>query len=200
MHKNKKFLKKLKKQILYLTIFIVILIITTLLNYLSNSENVNNLFTNTLITEKYDNNIKNKNIYFVTRVIDGDTIEVKSENEEISKVRVIGINAPEINDERERVRCLAQLAKNKAKELALNKKVKLNIDPSQEKADRFGRLLRYIELEDGRDFGLVMIKEGYAYEFTFRLPYQKQQIYKQAQKYAENNKKGLWNLDICKEK
>jgi micrococcal nuclease len=52
-------------------------------------------------------------------------------------------------------------------------------------------------LEDDTDFGLLMIKEGYAYEYTYNIPYKYQQQYKNAQKEAQENKKGLWGDSVC---
>lgn len=137
--------------------------------------------------------------YSVVRVIDGDTFEVII-NDKKQKIRVIGINTPEINDPRKTVECFGKEASEKAKKLLLGKKVRLEKDPTQEEIDKYGRLLRYVFFEDGTDFGLTMIKEGYAFEYTYNIPYKYQQQYKQAQKQAEENKKGLWSDDGCGQK
>ena len=44
----------------------------------------------------------------------------------------------------------------------------------------------------------MMIKTGYAYEYTYNIPYKYQTIYKDAQIYAQNNKLGLWTDDACR--
>ena len=126
--------------------------------------------------------------YSVVKVVDGDTIDVNINNQ-TKRIRVIGINTPEVVDPRKTVECFGKEASEKAKSILLGKKVRLEKDPTQGDIDKYGRLLRYVFLEDGTDFGLLMIKEGYAYEYTYNIPYKYQKQYKQAQKEAENQKK-----------
>lgn len=132
----------------------------------------------------------------VAKVIDGDTIEVLV-NGKKEKVRVIGINTPETVDPRRPVECFGKEASSYAKSLFSDKTVKLESDPTQADRDKYGRLLRYVFLPDGTDFGLTMIKEGYAYEYTYDIPYKYQDEYKIAQKEAESLKKGLWSDTTC---
>lgn len=134
--------------------------------------------------------------YSVVNVIDGDTFDVDIDGK-IKRIRVIGINTPEVVDPRKKVECFGKEASEKAKELLFNKKVRLESDPTQGNVDKYGRLLRYVFLEDGTDFGLLMIKEGYAYEYTYNIPYKYQQQYKNAQKQAQENKRGLWAENAC---
>ena len=49
-----------------------------------------------------------------------------------------------------------------------------------------------------KDFGLLMIKGGYAYEYTYEVPYENQKLYKDAQRQAQTEKVGLWGDGICK--
>jgi len=134
--------------------------------------------------------------YPVVKVIDGDTIDININNQ-TKRVRIIGINTPEVVDPRKEVECFGKEASEKAKSILIGKKVRLEEDPTQGNTDKYGRLLRYIFLEDGTDFGLLMIKEGYAYEYTYRIPYKYQEQYKQAQKEAAESKRGLWQDNVC---
>ncbi len=129
--------------------------------------------------------------YSVTRVIDGDTIDVSIDGK-IERLRLIGIDTPETVDPRKPVECFGVEASNKAKGILAGKKVILESDPSQGEKDKYNRLLRYVFLEDGTNFNLLMIKEGYAYEYTYGIPYKYQIEFKQAQKEAERTKAGLW--------
>lgn len=133
--------------------------------------------------------------FAVARVIDGDTFEVNV-NGAIGTVRVIGIDTPETVDPRKPVECFGIEASNKAKEILSGQKVKLEYDPTQGERDKYGRLLRHVFLQDGRNFGLLMIKEGYAHEYTYAVPYEYQAEFKAAQNYARENSLGLWG-DIC---
>jgi len=132
--------------------------------------------------------------YEVVRVIDGDTIDVLIEGE-IERVRLIGINTPETVDPRKPVECFSKEASSKAKEVLNNQRIILESDPSQGERDKYNRLLRYVFLLDSSNFNLLMIKSGYAYEYTYNLPYKYQEEFKQAQKYAEKNGLGLWGAD-----
>ena len=136
--------------------------------------------------------------YEVVKVVDGDTIDV-SINGKVERVRLIGINTPETVDPRKPVECFGVEASNKAKSLLTGKKVVLEDDASQGERDKYGRLLRYVFLEDGTNFNLLMIRDGYAYEYTYNLPYKYQAEFKKAQKEAEVNRGGLWG-DLCQGK
>jgi len=131
----------------------------------------------------------------VARVIDGDTIEVlfKSKKE---KVRVIGIDTPETVDPRRPVECFGKEASNMAKEILAGQNVVLQSDSSQKNVDNYGRLLRYVFI-DNIDFGKFMIEQGYAYEYTYDLPYKYQLEYKNAEKQAREEKTGLWKDPSC---
>lgn len=133
--------------------------------------------------------------YDVIKVVDGDTIDV-SINGKTERIRLIGINTPETVDPRKPVECFGKEASDKAKALLNSKKVYLESDITQGELDKYNRLLRYVFLEDGTNFNLLMIKEGYAYEYTYNTPYKYQAEFKEAQKYAENTKAGLWG-DLC---
>ena len=135
----------------------------------------------------------------VLKVIDGDTISVLL-NGEKQTIRIIGINTPETVDPRKTVECFGAEASNKAKEYFKDKnyKVWLEEDPSQGDKDKYQRLLRYVFTDNGAtDYGLMMISQGFAYEYTYNTPYKYQVIYKDAQIYAQNNKLGLWADDAC---
>lgn len=79
----------------------------------------------------------------------------------------------------------------------MSKVVYLEIDASLGDKDRYGRLLRYIWLPDGRLLNLVMLTEGYAREYSFRRPYKHQDRFKQAQQEARAQNQGLWSPDTC---
>jgi micrococcal nuclease len=129
--------------------------------------------------------------YGVVEVVDGDTIAVDINGEKI-KVRLIGINSPETVDPRKRVECFGKEASAAAKNLLSGKKVRLEADPSQMDRDKYGRLLRYVFLEDGTNVNELLVARGYAYEYTYDLPYKYQKEFRAAQKFAEANKRGLW--------
>jgi len=107
----------------------------------------------------------NSKTYDVVKVVDGDTIDV-SINGKTERIRLIGINTPETVDPRKPVECFGKEASDKAKTLLGGMKVYLESDITQGELDKYSRLLRYVFLENGTNFNLLMIKEGYAYEYT----------------------------------
>ncbi len=135
-------------------------------------------------------------LYEVSKVIDGDTINLIVNNKK-ETIRLIGINSPETQDPRKPVECFGKEASLKAREILSNKKVRVESDPTQGDKDKYNRLLRYVFLEDGTNFNKLMIEEGYAFEYTYNIPYKYQIEFKKAQKDAELNKKGLWADGAC---
>lgn len=133
----------------------------------------------------------------VTRVVDGDTIKVVFDGEE-QTVRIIGLDTPETVHPQKPVECYGVEASNFAKELLEGEKVLLQTDSTQSTKDTYQRLLRYVSLEDGTDFGLKMIQNGYGLEYTYDSnPYLRQELYIEAQKAAQANEQGLWNPETC---
>lgn len=132
----------------------------------------------------------------VAKVVDGDTIEVYL-NGKKEKIRIIGINSPETVDPRRPVECFGKEASAYARSLLTGKIVTLEADETQANRDKYSRLLRYVYIDGKTDFGLEMIRNGYAYEYTYDLPYKKQAEYKNAQNEAQTKGTGLWGSKVC---
>lgn len=138
-----------------------------------------------------------KDIFSVVKVIDGDTINVNI-NGKVETIRLIGIDTPETVDPRKPVQCFAVEASNKAKAVLNGKSVRLEADNTQGERDKYKRLLRYVFLEDGTNFNKMMISQGYAHEYTYQSnPYKYQAEFKQAEREAREQKRGLWADDAC---
>lgn len=133
----------------------------------------------------------------VSKVVDGDTIKVLINNKE-ETIRLIGIDSPEILDEKKLTQCFGKEASAKAKEILTGKTIILQSDPTQGERDEYGRLLRYVFLQDGTSFNKFMISEGYAREYTFKGKiYKYQTEFIQAEEKARKEKKGLWADNVC---
>jgi len=101
-----------------------------------------------------------ENLHEVSRVVDGDTFEVESENGEVVVVRVLNMLAPD------RGECFYKESKKALEDLLKGKKVKLEKDVSGE--DGFGRLLRHVFVSSGTEdddnvlVAKFMIENGFA--------------------------------------
>lgn len=135
--------------------------------------------------------VKNEETFFAKRVVDGDTIEL--DNGE--KVRYIGINTPESVDPERSVECFGKEAAEFNKKLVEGKKVILTSDISDK--DKYGRLLRFVFLEDGTFINKVLVQEGYAFVATYPPDVAKQDIFREAQQEARSEKRGLWSETTC---
>ena len=125
----------------------------------------------------------------VTKIVDGDTIKIETGE----TVRFIGIDTPETVDPRKPVQCFAREATFATSALLLGKNVELEVDIS--KTDRYGRLLRYIWIGDTL-INETLVREGFAYSTSYPPDIKYQARFHEAQKLAQNERKGLWS-DIC---
>lgn len=119
----------------------------------------------------------------VGEVIDGDTFRTGSG----SSIRLLGINAPEINDPG------GDIAKHALAWLIMGKNVQLKRDVTDK--DDYGRLLRYVFIDDV-NVNAEMIRLGYA-ELRFYPPDTMFiEEMKELEKLAIRNHKGLWALPV----
>ena len=137
-----------------------------------------------------------KKTYKVTKVVDGDTIDIDMDGT-TQRIRFIGVNTPETVHPEKAVECFGEEASKYTKEKLTGKEVSIETDDSQDKYDKYNRMLAYVFLDD-ENINLSLIKNGYAYEYTYNVPYKYQAEFKAAQKYAEENEKGLWAPNACK--
>lgn len=129
-------------------------------------------------------------LYKVDHFNDGDTIAVDM-NGNIETVRMIGVDTPETHRPNTPVQCYGPEASNFTKQLIGNQKVRLEADPINTNRDRYGRLLRYVYLPDGRLVESELIKGGYAFSYT-QFPFQKAAEFDRLEQTAKDTKTGLW--------
>ncbi|MDO8747439.1 MAG: thermonuclease family protein [Thermodesulfovibrionales bacterium] len=129
----------------------------------------------------------------VIKVHDGDTVSIVS-NGRKEKVRLIGIDAPEIKQRLWGTKARKHLEKML---IASNRKVTLEFDV--ERRDKYGRLLCYIFTPDKEMLNIQMVKDGYAVLLTIPPNIKYADELKMAQNEARQNRRGIWNSRGLKE-
>lgn len=122
----------------------------------------------------------------VTRVIDGDTIEIEGGE----RVRYIGIDTPEAANFQKLAECFSQEASDKNKELVEGKIVRLENDTTDR--DKYGRLLRYVYV--GETFvNLQLVSEGFATIWVHKADIKYLKQLAKADAEAKGSARGLWS-------
>jgi micrococcal nuclease len=124
----------------------------------------------------------------VTRVIDGDTIEVDIEGV-LYTVRYIGIDTPELDDERPEFCALAQEATRYNRQLVEGQEIRLEKDVSE--TDHYGRLLRYVYVGD-TFVNAELVSAGLAWAEAYPPDTKYQDVFDEAESEAMLAKIGIW--------
>lgn len=126
----------------------------------------------------------------VVAVVDGDTIDVATSTGE-ERVRIIGIDTPEIGRGGEASECYAIEAREFVDELVYGRDVELRADDTQADVDAYGRLLRHVFI-DGRSVAVETLAAGAGYEYTYDAAYDGQGDHQDAERAAQAAGLGLW--------
>ena len=118
-------------------------------------------------------------------VVDGDTIKALAAGNELLRVRLSWIDAPE------KSQAFGQRSKQHLSELVFGREVELHTHG----LDRYGRTLAVVML-DGVDINLEQVRSGMAWCYTRYLseaPADIQASYQQAETEAWEQQRGLWS-------
>lgn len=137
---------------------------------------------------------------YVERAIDGDTLKLSDG----SRVRLIGIDTPELHysdkllrdakRSAKKIKTIQAMGKKAAlftRQLCEGKAVRLEFDV--DRIDRYRRLLAYVYLEDGTFINARILEEGYAQVLTVPPNVKYADHFLKLQQDARNKHKGLWN-------
>lgn len=126
----------------------------------------------------------------VVRVVDGDTIHIFRDGRD-ETVRLIGIDAPEVGWYGGVAECFGPRAGRFLIALLDGERVRLegDLDP----VDRYGRLLSYAYLADGRMVNLLMVREGLATVTIFAPNDRHEARLRAAEADARDRGEGLWS-------
>lgn len=129
-----------------------------------------------------------RSLHQVTKVLDGDTIVLKKGE----RVRLLGINAPEIESRYRDGEPGGMAAKEWLQKKLQGRNVSLEYD--RQKQDHYERLLAHLHLSNGEHLNLMLVEKGLAMVNLLppNLRYADAMI--RAQQRAEKQKLGIWSL------
>lgn len=132
----------------------------------------------------------------VLKVIDGDTIHLLDPaSDKPEKVRLIGIDAPEMRDsQHKKAHPFGVKSKEILERWIGESKVILEYDIRN--TDRYGRTLAYVYLPDGTFLNAKMMEEGYATLLTIQPNSKYADLFFSLQQKARNAKKGIWAEEV----
>lgn len=126
----------------------------------------------------------------VTRVVDGDTIEITPEVDGIEDVRLIGMDTPEISGE-----CgLEPLAREAEDYAARYTGERVILELGEERTDPYGRLLAYVYVPDAGMLNERLVRRGLAQVATFPPNVRYEEEFLDAQERAREESAGIWGL------
>ncbi len=128
----------------------------------------------------------------VTRVIDGDTVEVSPEIAGTEDVRLIGVDTPETEGSPEGPQPHGEKASLFARKTLQGGRVTLRFD--KEKKDDYGRALAYLYTSDGTMFNQTLLERGFAQVATFPPNIEYVERFEKAQRQARKAERGIWGL------
>lgn len=126
-------------------------------------------------------------------VVDGDTIRVETlGGRQLGRVRLLGIDAPEVDHPPEPAECYAEDATGLLERLApVGRTVELVTDTAQPKRDRYDRLLRYVDHDDV-DLARELFARGAARRYEADQALAREESYSAATDDAQGAERGLW--------
>jgi len=122
----------------------------------------------------------------VQRALDGDSLLLADGR----RVRLIGINAPELGRDGAPDEPLAAAARDRTMALVRNQAIRLVDDV--ERHDRHGRTLAYADLTDGRDLQELLIREGLSWFVAVAPNTARLDRYRVAEAEARRAGRGIW--------
>ncbi len=139
----------------------------------------------------------------VARIIDGDTLKIRYLSKEES-IRLIGIDTPEsrVNKKTKKdakrsgqdIKTIIEMGKRATEYVESLVKVGdlITIEFDVQERDRYGRLLGYVYLSNGKMLNEEIVKAGYANVMTIPPTVKYKDRFLRAFKQARERKRGLW--------
>ena len=130
--------------------------------------------------------------YPVTRIIDGDTIEIRYAGK-LTSVVLIGVDTPETVHPSKPVEPFGKEATAFTSNLLLGESVYLRFDGNR--TDTYGRLLAYLyRAPDGLFVNLEVVRQGYGKVYTV-FPFKHKTLFQHYSGQAQQARRGLWSAE-----
>ena len=123
------------------------------------------------------------------KVLDGDTVELISGE----RVRLLGIDAPESNTRNRKIPPQPFHGKARDALAALVARKRVLLIESVALTDRWGRTLAYLQLPDGTDVQLEMLRSGHAMMTAYPPDLGHLETYREAEAEARRKGVGMWS-------
>jgi endonuclease YncB( thermonuclease family) len=148
---------------------------------------------------------------YVTGIIDGDTIKIRRGFNKSYTVRLIGIDTPETKRPGTPVECGGREATSNMFRLGFTRprdadgdglydrkggkgrRVKVTTDPTQNRRDRYGRLLAYVRTARG-SLAAGQLRAGWTTVYVFADPFEQLTAFQAAEAGARDAGRGAWRL------
>lgn len=128
----------------------------------------------------------------VTRVIDGDTVQIDNG----ARIRLIGVNTPETGHHGKPAEAGAETAKNALQDWLATSSNQVKLQFGQERHDRYGRLLAHVFLTDGRNINEQLLLNGHALHVAFPPNLWALDCYRASEARARQRNKKHWQSKI----
>jgi micrococcal nuclease len=129
----------------------------------------------------------------VLKVVDGDTVDIVDDVRGRLRIRLLGIDTPETKKPGYTVGCWGPQATQFAKDTLIGQRVALIPDPTQDRTDRYGRTLAYLDRADGWDYSVEAARAGAAHSYVYHgHPAARADQIDAAEQDAQAAGRGLW--------
>lgn len=149
-------------------------------------DSIQDMFKEEVILEEYEAE--------VIRVVDGDTIIVKTGEDVEERIRLLLIDTPESVHPTEPEQLFGKESSDFAKEIIKEGDID-TLEIGNPDRDHYDRLLAYVWIDDV-NFNQLMIEKGYArvgYVYEPNTKYLNE--FEEAEKNAKNKKENIWSID-----
>lgn len=125
----------------------------------------------------------------IRQITDGDTLILRDNR----RVRLIGINTPELGRDGKPDQALAIRARSRLKQLLFQANNKASLQIGDDPRDRYGRTLAYVWLANGQEISEILLREGLGWMIAIPPNLAMLECHLKAEQIARTAKAGVWS-------